>query len=310
MDLNRAIEFIEKSERLALALPEKPTFDCLAASEVMLGYFENRGKQVGLLTRLGKEQAIPERFTRLPALAPLLREFIVSFDSSTSPVTQLRYEKEENRINIIFSPKSSPLKEAQVSFRQGKTFCDAIVAIGIRDLDLLNNLFDSEPELLVSTPVLNIDNSEGNKNYGELNLVNPGCSLSETAYKLITLADAETLNQDSATLLIAGILGHSAGFSFAPGPDSLLAASELMRIGGNWQEAQELWKLSAPMDLLQLFGRASVRSKLSADKGVLWSFLTAEDFEKTNISGTITITDSQKTAGTDEVVMQVLWITP
>lgn len=311
-DLNRAIEFIEKSERLALALPEKPSFDCLVASEVILGYLENRGKQVGLLTRPESGGVSPKKFSRLPSLAPLLREFVVSFDSSMAPVMQLRYEKEENRINIIFSPKSAPLKEEQVSFRQGKAFCDAIIAIGIEDIGLLNNLFDAEPELLINTPVLNLDNSKGNKNYGELNLVNPACSLSESVYKLITLADAQTPNPDMATLLIAGILNHNAGFSLDPSPDSLLSASELMRIGGNWQEAQELWRSYAPMDLLQLFGRASVRSKLTEDKSILWSFLTSEDFEKTKRapSDTPSVLDFIKRSFPPHKITSLLWQGP
>lgn len=285
MDSNRAIELLEKSERLALALPLQPNFDCLAAAEVLAGYLKERGKQVGLLESGLKETSPFNKFNGLNSLPPLLREFVVSVDSSSAPVSQLRYEQGEGRLDIIFSPKSLPLNEGFVSFRQGKVFCDAIIALGVADIESWNTANSAGPDFLLTTPILNIDNSGNNKNHGEVNLINTaGGSLSEMLYKLISSANGGALSSEAATLLLAGIFSSSGGFFKDPGPDALQSSAELVRLGANWERAQDLCKESIPLSLVQLWGRAAVRSKMDSSGNVLWSFLTADDFEKTSRS--------------------------
>ena len=39
-------------------------------------------------------------------------------------VGQLRYEKTERGLEVILSPKSTPIKEQYLSFREGKMLCD------------------------------------------------------------------------------------------------------------------------------------------------------------------------------------------
>lgn len=57
-----------------------------------------------------------------------------------------------------------------------------------------------------------------------------------------------------------------------------------MRLGADRSAAQSLLSEQTPLNLLQLFGRASVRSKINEKRGVLWSFVTSDDFDKTGRS--------------------------
>ena len=227
MDLNRAIEFIEGRERFALALSREQTLDCLAAAEALVGHLEKKGKQVGLLLPPQKETALGEKFSRLKALPPLLHEFVVSLDSASSPITQLRYEKSGDRLDIVFSPKSLPIDAGSITFRPGRVFCDALITLGVADVESLN-AEQTDPEFFLKTPSLNIDHSDRNKKYGEVNLVSQQKPLSETVYKLISPGGADALGPEDATLLLAGVLGYYHGLVCETHPDSLLFLANLL----------------------------------------------------------------------------------
>lgn len=284
MDTSKLLSFFENARHIALLLPEEADFDCLASAEVLVGALQKKGKQVGFLYPYSANKKIrPEIFPQISSSPALPKEFVVSLDTSSSAVAQLRYEKEADRIDIVFSPKDRPLSQNSVSFREGKMLCDAAVAIGVTDVEDLKNI---PPQFPTQTPILNIDNTAENKSYGEVNLVNPEkLSRAEIVYEALAgLASLDTLGKDSATLILAAVLSKTANLaSPATAPDTLICASELMRLGAELKSAQELWKdpaLKSP-NLVQLLGRASVRSRFDENSGILWSFLTAEDFEKT-----------------------------
>ncbi len=286
MDTQKAIELLEKSEHLAILFPPEQTLDGLAASEVLAQILASHNKNIGFLTAPDKKDSVikrPDLFKEVVGAKQLLREFIISIDTLSSPVSQLRYEKEEQKIDVILSPQSSPFKKEALSFKEGKLQCDCAILLGVANPELLT-LNSAEPEFFTNTPLLNIDFSVENQKYGEVNLLDPQkSSLSEIVYALISVLDPTALDAEKTTLLLAGIIEQTKSFT-APSTnaDTLLAASELMRLGAKHTEAQQLCQDNLlPLSLAQLFGRASVRSKIDEDTKVLWSFVTAEDYEKT-----------------------------
>lgn len=286
MDTQKAIELIEKSEHLGLLMPKGASFDCLAAGEVLARALAKKGKQTGVI---GKDPAglpIPEVFQNLNSSSGLPREFIVTLDTTRSPISQLRYEKGETRVDIILSPKESAVLRDSVSFKDGKMLCDCIVAIGVENIEEASEKISGDPDILATTPIVNIDNGAANKNYGEANIVDGGrASVSELVYQFLSSTEENPLDRDSATMLLAGIVQKTAGFKTgSTSADTLLASSELMRLGASLEDAYGLTRESEPLGMAQLTGRASVRSRLDEDKKILWSFLTKEDFDKTGRS--------------------------
>lgn len=279
--IQSAVELLEKSSHIAILLPADAEHDCLVSAEVLSQTLEGRGKLVGFVTNTPSKVS-PSLFPKLSYGRSLPKEFVVSLDTSFSPVAQLRYEKGEGKIDIIFSPKQESLKKEAVSFRDGKMLCDSVIAIGVPDIE--NS--EIEPHLLSEVPILNIDISPHNKQYGEINLVSPEKSaVSETVYELLTLLCQEPLAKDSATLVLSALIAKTNHFSSAAtSADVLLASSELLRLGADLSSAQHASKDTKSSSLVQFLGRASVRSRLDEEHGVLWSFITAEDFEKTGRS--------------------------
>ena len=290
-DTTKALELIEQSSSFGLLLPEQPDFDILAAAEALGSVLMGDQKVVGLLSpAVLPADTDKTTFPRLTGPTPLLKEFIISVDTSHTPVAQLRYEKPENRIDIILTPKLAPLGQEAISFHEGTIRCNVLVAIGVSDVEHLSNMADFPPEFFTENKLINIDIGETNSRYGEANYVDPSqASRSELVYHLLASRPGFSLPPHMGTLLLAGILSATHELTSATtSADTFTAIAELIRLGGNHIEAQQLIRqrqqaqAQQPLMLLQLFARASVRSKHDEDQSILWSFLTTEDFTKTN----------------------------
>lgn len=288
MDIQNAITILEKSEHIAIIFPRVPSFDALATGETFMRVLREKEKDVGFLCNPNiLEQYIhpyKKAFSALASSAHLSREFIISLHTARTPVSQLRYEKLEEKIDVIFSPKSAPLDASTVSFRDGKIQCDCAILIGIESVESLGESIDAPPEFFTETPLINIDNASHNTGYGEANLLDTTkATLSEITYQTLTKILRQPLNADSATILLTGIIVSTKGFTISStNADTLLASSELMRLGGRREDALAFMQQPDSLSLIQLVGRASIRSRIDKEKNILWSFLTIEDFVKTN----------------------------
>lgn len=292
-DLKKAAELIGQSSSFGILLPEQPDFDTLAAAEALMRILTADQKTAGLLSPAGLPARTDKNiFPNLTAPTPLLKEFIISVDTSHAPIGQLRYEKADdlNRIDIILTPKLSALDAEQVSFREGTIKCDCLIAIGIPDIEHISNIGDFPPDFFTENKIIAVDNTDAHARYGEVNIADAvRASRSELIWQIGACLPA-ALSPDTATLLLAGILSATDDFASPNATaDTFAAAAELMRLGARHIDAQKLASPAAgrknpdmPLGLAQLCARASVRSKHDQENGILWSFLTAEDFIKTN----------------------------
>ncbi len=286
-DIQKSIQLLEKSEHVALIFPPETNADCCASAETIAKTLSSKNKRVGFLTPPNTEtMPRPEIYGMLQKPSFLLKEFIISLDTTHAPASELRYEREEERIDIILSPKTKALSSDMVSFREGKTLCDCIISLGISDIDLFDSLHIFDPSLFTEAPLINLDIQNKNIRYGEVNIITPDkSSLSELTYEFLVALYKEPLSAEYATLLLSGIIEQTDGFKPPrTNADTLLAASELTRLGARQDEAFALSSPRTPLALVQLFGRASVRSKIDHERHIIWSFLTSEDFEKTERS--------------------------
>jgi len=288
MDTSKAIELIEKSHHIGIILPHSPNLDHLFCAEALMRALKETQHSPVLLKneRLGEALREREQLITLLASSPLpLKEFIVSVDATLAPIAQLRYEKRDGGVEIILSPQSSPVTQSALSFREGKILCDCVIAVGMSRLEdadvppwLPSNFF-------TETPLINIDsNSHNNTLYGDVNCVNENASsLGEVMGALLKDWNPSLLAKDTATLILASLL-HKTGEVAAEShraASTFLAISELVRSGADYAAARRAVSPPPPLNLLQLFARATVRSKHEEELDTLWSFLTTEDFMKT-----------------------------
>lgn len=288
MDFASAISLIERNNHVGMLLPQSPDHDCVVSAEVIMQYLADRRKHIGLIAPIEAEY-----ISRLPdakalAVAPLLtREFIVSLDTSQSPVSQLRYDNKEKHIDIILSPKHSPISKEHISFREGNVQCDCIITIGIPDIESIDMQHTAiNPSFFSETPIIAIDNSSSHKRYGEINLVDPFfSSIAEITYRFLVQFPDYSISHPHATLLLSGILHRTNGFrTSGNNPQTLLSGHELIQSGADYETAYSLSQSHTPPSLMPLVGRALARSKTDTKKGIVWSLITKEDFLATGRS--------------------------
>lgn len=286
-EAQKARDILAHAEHVAILLPRHPTLDALVAAEAITRVLAGQGRYVGFLPHVAAQTPpVPDALAHVGNPRPLIRERIITIDTVLAPVGQLRYEKHDTDIEIILSPKSAVIREDAFSFREGKVLCDALVAIGVPDIeDVSGEALGITPQFFTETSIVNIGNAEGHKNYGEANLLSPGlASLSELTAACIKQIDSRMPDPDMATLLLAGVMHESRSFAPPVRIGTHLAAAQLLQAGADQHQAAALAGTEQPFPLLQLIARASVRSKETGAGRVLWSFLTAEDFEKTGRS--------------------------
>ena len=280
--ISKAIELIEKARHIGILLKPDASVDELVSAEVLWRTLETKGKNLGLIARPTDAALAIDQLKSLTRSPTLPREFIISLNTSRAPIREMRYEKEGELLNIILSPSSSSMEESSVSFKKGKTLCDVAILIGVETVESIE-IKNVEPAFFTQTPLINIDVSRENKSYADTNLVDQNkVAIAEIIYEFLTALEERPLGKDEATLLLAGLVEKSNGFEPSlTNADLALTFSELLRLGADYSLAKKLARRGAPIELQQLLGRATVRSKKDDGLGILWSFLTPEDFEKT-----------------------------
>ncbi|MDP3772038.1 MAG: hypothetical protein Q8Q94_01525 [bacterium] len=282
-------ELLEKSALVGIVLPDESNLDTLITAEILCRILETRGKTAGFLNAPRHREAsleTPRLLCAVRTAHTLVKEFIISLDATRFPVAQLRYEKTGERLDIILSPKNAPVMREGISFREGSVRCDCIIAIGIPTLEEVTHRTAGTAEVVAETPVINLDNTVENKGYGTITfMIPPDRALGEAAYRIAQQWLGTPPEGELATLALAAVMYKTDTFrTQGIAPEMLLAASELMRRGADHRAALEMATASDPFDLIQLCSRAAVRSKLTQDGKILWSFITGDDFKKTGRS--------------------------
>ncbi len=283
-ELRRATTLLERAEYIAIVLPHAADLDVLCAAEAIAQTLEDTGKYIGFVAPpYGNSIApVPQMLSHIQRSPQMLKEFIISIDTNGSPIGELRYEKREGVLEIMLSPKSSPIQENTVSFSEGRTQCDALIAIGVKSRDSSEFQVAAEAGIPDGCPVINMDTSKENTRYGDANVVDPAAAtMSELAYVFAQDVLRRAVAPEVATVLLAGITHQTRRFSANTSADTFRTVSELIEKGADLGKTYDVGAPKFSLERLQLFGRAAVRSKTDHSRNILWSFLTAEDFAKT-----------------------------
>lgn len=281
MDFSSAIQLIEKAKHIGIVLPPRPDHDVLSSAEVIVRFLASRNIYIGIVTRLDLALLTPDAmFLALASLKPLTKEFIISLDTTSAPISQLRYEHGDNRVDIILSPSSYSILQDSTSFRQGNIQCDCLIALGIDDIKQIDtNILDANPLFFSKIPIIAIDISQKHTAYGQINLLDPSLSsLAELVYHFLTSFPHYAIPIESATLLLSGILHRTRDFTLLAHANTLLVSHELIGMGAQHKAAHDLSRASMPFSLMPLVGRALARSRMDNEKGIMWSCITQNDF--------------------------------
>lgn len=281
-ETQQVLESLRKSERPVIAFPKQWNPDAVASAAGLYALLKDLGKRPEIVC---DGFAPAEHLKFLPHLNQIrpelsgLRKFVISIDTAKSRVGELSYEAKDGFLHIYLTPKSGSFEPHHVKTGATGYQHDLIIVVDAPDLRSLGSISDQSADFFFHTPVVNLDHSPANENYGQVNYVDPtATSVGEILYHLIKEMN-RPITPDLATALLTGIIAKTRSFrTGALTPRALAAASELVALGAKRDLIVASLYRTKTIPTLKLWGRTLARMKFDADRRIVSTVLTRQDF--------------------------------
>jgi phosphoesterase RecJ-like protein len=276
------MEAIKRSRSVAIVLPSAANLDAMGSGLALTRFIEAAGKPVELICHSFVAEPhlsfLPE-LHRIKSSMRAARNFTLSMPI-TGDLHDLRHEIKDGRLNITITPSEGSFDPSGVSTTTGAWRHDLVIAICVHELSELGLLLSNHRRFFEETPIFNIDTHPENENYGTVNIIDLRASATaELMTALIEAIDAKCLDADTATCLLAGIIGETKSFrSSNVTPRTLETAGRLVARGARREAIVEAIFRTRPVETLRLWGRVLARLKADREHKIVWSILGREDF--------------------------------
>jgi nanoRNase/pAp phosphatase (c-di-AMP/oligoRNAs hydrolase) len=200
--MTEAKQIITDSKNVYLITSQEP--EALACTLALFYTLKELGKNVNLLT-----EKLPDR---LNFLAPSLdfisypKNFVISVPNSVAQISQIYYEKNNDALKLHLTLEKGDIKKDNVAFYFQEKQPDLIICIGVKDYykelsEKLNSF-----AFLMNSPILNIDNSKDNKNFGKINIIE------EKSLAEIILEVSENSGKEYSKCLLTSLVIYTDNF--------------------------------------------------------------------------------------------------
>ncbi|MFH1255073.1 MAG: DHH family phosphoesterase [bacterium] len=280
-------EQINKASNILITFEKTWNGDSVASALAVFLFLKKLGKNAEIAAEKLNSDKI---YSFLPGYSEIkneidnLRKFIISLDITNTKVSQIKYTREENKLNFIVSPKDGFFSHSDITSGASGFKYDLIITVDSPDLESLGKIYDNDTEFFYQTPIINIDRGSTNENFGQINLIElTAVSTSEIVFSLIESFGKDLMDENIATCLLAGMIAETKSFKTSNiTPRALLAASKLMSLGGRREEIVNCLYRSKSINTLKLWGRVLAGLSNSQDNKFVWSTLLSSDFSKTD----------------------------
>jgi nanoRNase/pAp phosphatase (c-di-AMP/oligoRNAs hydrolase) len=276
-------EAVEKSKDILITFKKDCNGDNLGGAIALLLFLRKMGKKASIACDNFK---LPAGYTFLPQIKEIkdeinnLRKFIISLDISRAKVDEISYDVKENELDFIVSPKMGFFEDSDISSKSSGFKYDLIFVIGTQDLEELGNIYDQDTEFFYKTPIINLDYSAANENFGQINLVSlTVSSVCDILFNLFVDYNEEMIDDDIATALLTGIITATKNFkSNKVTPTTLSTASRLITNGARRSEIVQNLYHARSLATLKLWGRILAHLKNDSKRKLVWSLVPQKDF--------------------------------
>ena len=216
------IDLIGRSQKILILASSPPDGDSLGSAVALYMAFQKLGKDSTVIC----SDLVPDVLQFLPNMKVIgskgatSNDFIITLDCSAIKVDSIKSAIEDNKVNIIITPKNGRFTSDQVSFNKGKTDYDLIITVDCAELNQLKGFYENNIELFHEVPVINIDHHISNTHFGKINYVD--IMASSTTELLLPMleemsreAQIQLIDEDIATLLLTGIITDTGSFQNA-----------------------------------------------------------------------------------------------
>ena len=270
-------------KRILIAVPHRLQADTAGTATALALFLGKLKKEAEILASedfFKKFPFLPQKGVRLQTTIAATQSLAVVVNTQTKPLAELSYNQEVGRVKIFLKSGGELFAPEDISFETERAPYDLIVLLGAQSLEDLGLAFEASAELFYNTVKINIDNHPGNKYFGGLNLVDINASsVSEIVFSLFEEFEAELLDEDISTSLLAGIISRTNSFQHSTvTPKSFLQASRLVAAGARQQEIVQTLFKNKPLPMLRLWGRALARLEDLGEVAVC--AISQSDFDK------------------------------
>ncbi len=276
------LEAIKRSRSVAVVLPSAWTIDALGGGLALARFIETYGKPAEIICA---NFAAQPHLSFLPGVDAVKNDLRANRHTIlkipfTGDLHNLEHEIAGGFLNIKITPKNGTIDTANLAGGTDAWRHDLIITVCLRETKELGALINDHRHFFEETPVINIDVHPANEQHGAINLIDIGAgAASELITGIIEAIDGKRIDADTATCLLAGIIGETKSFrSAAVTPKTLETASRLVMRGAKREAIVEALFRTRPVETLRLWGRVLARLKADREHRLIWSVLGRADF--------------------------------
>lgn len=290
MDQNayqKAKELIDRSKKILLVTRAQPTDDSVGSLIALGLVLEKMGKEIDLVCQgplMSTLQFLPKHDQIAQSLTGGAH-FVISLDTTHAKVSQFTYDfdNDGNKLNIYITPEDGMYEQDHVTAIPGGSQYDLVMIIDAKDLESLGGVYEENTKIFFETPIITLDSSVENEQFGEVNLVDVKANATtEVVYLLAQNLGEHLFDENIATSLLAGIISKTKSFqSKKTNPKTFSTAAKLIQLGADQQRIiQNLFK-NKSLNTLKLWGRVLLAATHDTTHHIVAAQATKLDFVET-----------------------------
>lgn len=286
----KAKELIEKAQKILLVTRKHPTEDSLGSLVALGLVLEKLGKEIDLVCSgpLHSTLSFLPKHSEIASSVKKGGHFLISLDTTSAKVSQFSYDfdNDGNRLNIYITPESGMYESEHVTAIRGGSQYDLVITVDSKDLEVLGSVYEQNTKLFFETPIINVDSSLENEQYGEVNCIDVKANATtEVAYSLIQALGEQHIDEHVATSLLAGIIAKTKSFqSKKTKPRAFSTAAKLVQLGADQQQIVHNLFKSKSLSTLKLWGRVLLGASYDEQHKIVTAQVLSKDFNETGTS--------------------------
>lgn len=273
---------LQRANRPLIVLRETPHADDVATAFALTKALKGMKKEADIVSGGGpapQSLAFLEGPVIKPAV-PNIRSITIHLDVSKTKVDQLSYAVEGDELRVHITPKNGLWTQDDITVATSSYRYDLIIMIGVPDMPALGDFATEYADFIFHTPIINIDHTPANEQYGHVNMVDvTAVANGEVLYEMLSRIDTNMVDASMATCFLTGMIAKTKSFK-TPNvtPKTLKVVGTLINAGAKRDEIVEKLYRTRSVETLRLWGRALARLKADTDKHIVWTLLTKDDF--------------------------------
>jgi len=286
-ELLRLKTSIETAQNIGILTKTNADDDAIGTTLALFFALRNANKNVCFA---GEE--IPEKMSEI-LKGKEQKKFHISFKDD---VSEVYYEKRKNGIDLYLTPKNADITEETFSYKiisstealSNNSNYDLLITIGIEEFQEVETICNGNLDQLYGCDIVNIDTNLGNQNYGEVNIIEDGQSLSQHLSCILKYLGKDYMNKEIASFLLYALMSSDTNIK---NKKNIPTIKWLFKHGGNLnlfpEETTKTKLLEIALKNMQFNEESNIYVSTLSEKDLLNNNATSKDLayvvEKTKL---------------------------